>query len=472
MPRKVAYIHTLLRSDDFYEVAELVRAEPEQAAALNSANSSPLGVLVKNATCGTVCTAIHQNIPRFVEGFELALDALVTACPAAVGHGNKYGDTPLVIACRDSHISSTGTSASTTYQELMKWAVERMIDAFPAAVRIPDRNSGNLPIHYVLDMGYGGPMDIVVKLVRAYPESLLQQNGWGSSIVPMLVDNLHSSDTCIWGRIKTLVSLCPASALTQNQGRCNAIQALWFKIRNRPDYLARQQPGVQLPRIPERLSDDMITDIANKMTESQDHSDGEFYSKAYELLLFLLKAASQHTDTSSDDNDNVANTTFRAVAAAAGLEIPAELLRLLIALFPNQVREVDENGQLPLHIAASGPWKSRGFGEIDRPTGIEILVQEFPSAVRVLDSNWNIPLHLALLKKPTSWHLGIQALVQADPRTLRITNANGMYPFQLAAEGNNYINRWDGLRLVYEMVRTDPQVLQLASRPQQQQHDS
>ncbi|GMI11500.1 hypothetical protein TrRE_jg12232, partial [Triparma retinervis] len=63
-----------------------------------------------------------------------------------------------------------------------------------------------------------------------------------------------------------------------------------------------------------------------------------------------------------------------------------EVIEVLLSAFPTAARLADDNGRLPLHVAA---WKSAP------PKVIELLLERNPSAATKLTRDGNLPLHLA-----------------------------------------------------------------------------
>jgi len=443
----VSQIHYLLRNDCYFEVVNLLEHDPNQARTLNSARATPLAVLIKSMTQGTVWTALDQRIPQYVNGVQDAFDALLTAHPLGVENVDKRGHTALIIAC--SNISGySGSTEQSTARKILAWAVDRMIDACPSAASIAD-GMGRLPLAHVCDRGFG-PLDILTKLARAYPEALLIDNTHNPHILNAMLDI-----DFLWDRVGPFLEICPRAALVGHMR--NPIQTLWSRIQ----FTYTDKVRVPSRSGPFHVTKQEISDIAQRMntpytsqTTDEDNSEASYYSRAKTVLLLLLKAA--YYETTADD------FIFRPVHAAAGLCIPAAVLRLVAKMFPDDLTQIDDNGWLPLHVAAAGPYHSRGFDEIDTPTGVEILVKKYPAAARMIDVNGKLPLHLALEAGKT-WRLGIRALVSSAPLTLRVVNGqNGLYPFEDAAASTRIPRGMDSLDTVFSLLRADPTVLSLA----------
>jgi hypothetical protein len=218
--RRVPFIFSLLRNANFQEVRPLLEQWPDEASALNSARTTPLAVLIQMLTEGMVCTALSQNSPYFTTWVPDAVDALLQAYPRGVEHVNKRGDTALHVACRHggSLLDDCGGNRNNS---ILRWAVDRMIDACPSVAAIQDA-CGKIPLRLVANLG-GGPMDIIKKLARAYPAALVER---GSPVVDMLDCDLY------WDRAVTLVRLHPTAALAEGGsiGYLNPFQMLYFRI--------------------------------------------------------------------------------------------------------------------------------------------------------------------------------------------------------------------------------------------------
>jgi ankyrin repeat protein len=134
------------------------------------------------------------------------------------------------------------------------------------------------------------------------------------------------------------------------------------------------------------------------------------------------------------------------------IELDSELdhlISVIIRLYPDKCRRLDENGNLPLHVAASRAPPSSSF--IDT---LDLLLQAYPSAAKIPDSLGRLPLHLALSSKRT-WKTGIQSLVQHNPESLTARNVvTQLYPAHEA----------DDVDTTYELLQAWPSILQIHSK--------
>ena len=209
----------------------------------------------------------------------------------------------------------------------------------------------------------------------------------------------------------------------------------------------------------------------------------------HSMELFLMVAYNGTIDLSeindnSDDGDDLESSDgdeadnrrrkWRVVHTLAKTGCPSEVARLAVCLYPEQVRQRDENDDLPLHIAvrsssSSSQWDATeddahaladieslagdagGEREVDSVTGqvvrqsslsyipacapvIKVLLESYPHAAACADGNGRLPLNLALVTGRT-WRSGIADILEACPDALFGTRdtATRLAPFMLAA---------------------------------------
>ena len=204
----------------------------------------------------------------------------------------------------------------------------------------------------------------------------------------------------------------------------------------------------------------------------------------WHAMEFLLMAAYHGTMDLDEINDTDGSDNFdgsdhdckkwRVVHALAYTGCPPEVAKLAVCLYPEQVRQRDENHDLPLHIAvrsrsSSSQWDaaeddahavadieslagndgdSRGVdpitGQVVRQSTlsytpacapvIKALLDSYPHAAACADGNGRLPLNLALVSGRT-WRSGIADILEACPDALFGTRdtATHLAPFMLAA---------------------------------------
>jgi len=145
---------------------------------------------------------------------------------------------------------------------------------------------------------------------------------------------------------------------------------------------------------------------------------------------------------------------FRLLHACAGIDwFPPNLLRLLVAAFPEALLEKDEDGNLPIHIASGSSFESYKIhddnwgGDFEANSGyqkttIDILLEANPNLAKIPDSEGRLPLELALDSGETCkardnrWRPwedgGIDSLLKAYPEAARFRSlVSGNLPLEV-----------------------------------------
>jgi ankyrin repeat protein len=160
---------------------------------------------------------------------------------------------------------------------------------------------------------------------------------------------------------------------------------------------------------------------------------------------------------------------WRIMHASAGIDFfPPSLLRLLTAAFPDDVTEEDEDGNLPIHVAALGDFPSihmtrpitedysedysedfvanSGTPELT----IAILLEANPASARYRNRQGKFPLQLAI-ESGRDWHDGIGALADAFLAAIGDRDKEtGLDLFLLAAADDR------SLTIIYNLFRAKP----------------
>jgi hypothetical protein len=202
-------------------------------------------------------------------------------------------------------------------------------------------------------------------------------------------------------------------------------------------------------------------------------------------------AAEQHRKIMRGHQDDN-RRAFRIVHASVGLTgygCPPEMIRLALSIHPEQIQEMDEDGNLPLHIAAVASSITADGGNdedssmmsdvsflstatacsnaFDRV--IRILIRQYPAAARIPHGvSGKLPLILALEKR--SWEDGIKTLLDAFPAALHAKRIlPGVYPHLLAKIGRTSMfldvergakrYRDRGLASLFEVLKAKPDLL-------------
>ena len=189
------------------------------------------------------------------------------------------------------------------------------------------------------------------------------------------------------------------------------------------------------------------------------------------IALEAARWASQRHQNICDDEEEEfdelkTGRKFRLVHSSVsltGFGCPIEMIRLAISIYPNQVREMDEDGNLPLHIAAIASsflptcdpspsscsdedsfisnlsnlshLSSNKHPPFDRV--IRMLLRSYKMAARIPNGqNGRLPLILAIDAKQRTMDDGLRALIEAYPAALETKNFNQkLYPHVLSLLG-------------------------------------
>jgi hypothetical protein len=182
------------------------------------------------------------------------------------------------------------------------------------------------------------------------------------------------------------------------------------------------------------LSDCYLHDIreAHRLITSREQSPADMMNGGFlevnledafwEKLTLLTKAC--HHKSIDDVLPN--GRLWRRMHACAGINFfPPHLLRLLTVAFPDGVTEEDENGNLPIHVAALGnfpsihmTWPTEAFAaDMEAFSGtakstIAILLEADPTSARRRNRQGKFPLQLAI-ESGRDWGDGIGTLADA-----------------------------------------------------------
>lgn len=188
---------------------------------------------------------------------------------------------------------------------------------------------------------------------------------------------------------------------------------------------------------------------------------------------------------------------FRIVHASVGLTgygCPPEMVRLALSIHPEQIQEMDEDGNMPIHIAAaaSSLMVSSNAGSNDEESAISdvsflstatactnvfdkvirILLHQYPAAARIPHGvSGKLPLIMAL--ETRSWDDGIKTLLDAFPAAIHAKRMlPGVYAQLLAKIGQPSMvldliqlgvgrtrSRDRGLASLFEVLKAKPDLV-------------
>lgn len=176
---------------------------------------------------------------------------------------------------------------------------------------------------------------------------------------------------------------------------------------------------------------------------------------------------------------------FRLLHACAGIDwCPPNLLRLLVAAFPGALLEADEDGNLPIHVAAGAFFESYRTIDADswetgdleansgyQKTTIDIFLEANPDLAKIPDAEGRLPLELAIEsgtedeemsldsssiypghKRWRPWEDGgIGSLLKTYPGAARIRSpVTGKLPLEITLGRGSYRDWEDGVQALLD----------------------
>ena len=316
---------------------------------------------------------------------------------------------------------------------------------YPSTARFVEGDSSETPLHAAVQMH---PSVWVIRaLIEAYPPALTMTARNGESPLHMACRFKASVEV-----LQELVQWQPSSILIDTKFGFTPVHTLW-------------------------QSHTAVEDRA-------DH-DSELWQKMKILLQGVAKYRQEEWYGTKEAIPEQA--TLYILHAAVSLGSPhfysaatMEILNFCLEQYPKQIRQRDESGRLPLHLA-TGParWSCRAKRRY-KPRELETLqrlLDLHPEAAQVSDPTTpgRLPLHTALAHRH-EWVGGVELLVRCYPDALVLPDpVTGLLPFLASAVpvGDTSVD----LTTIYGLLRSLPTALGVArgkdqKRNQESAHDA
>jgi hypothetical protein len=239
--------------------------------------------------------------------------------------------------------------------------------------------------------------------------------------------------------INTLLMLLqsnPGAAGVRFNGQ-NAVDLLWMRFVTPADYRSKsiKDRAAQLYRC---LED--VTTCFSLNSEARAHHALAHYADLRgfwnTMSSFIYAAVHKCVGVYMAHSDS-----HRIVHDTILLDCDPLLIRLAVALYPQQVRERNHAGHLALHMAAMHC----------SPVTLLTVLQLNPQAASRTDRLGKLALHLAI-EAGVTWHGGLLALIEANPRSLSAPcPTTGLLPCMLAACQNDY-----NVTTIYSLLLENP----------------
>ena len=302
-----------------------------------------------------------------------------------------------------------------------------------ALLRIPNITKaahlhGLTPIH--MACFNEASVEIVRILMEADPASLLYLDADGSTplLCAIMAFFRHRRQTPnTYDTLKLLLQTCPEAAHQCNFEGESSLQHLFATCPT---------PNISMS------TEDCIIRSSLQSPEFQ-----LFWNNVRLLLCALHRGNIADLDTPN----------FKCLhAAAAANHAPIELIHFASILHADEAMQTDENGRIPLVVAATSPFLSDG---VHRRHVLECLLRANAGAASVADANGRLPFLLAIENEyPISWEMGIQCLLEAAPHAIAIRDRSSrMYPFMIAALQNQ--DELVGVSNTFHLLREAPHLI-------------
>jgi len=293
--------------------------------------------------------------------------------------------------------------------------------------------NGMTPLHFACYCGASS--DVVQVLIEANRDVVSTEDQRGRTPLHCACTGIKTPD------INTVVR----ELLQVNPDLCYAVDTsgrspLFLILDDYADAIEEQIHIVTSDNSSENLS---INNEANKITEEHLLDlDGRWTS-----VTLLLKAAYHETMNGS----KAISVPFRLLHACVGTRsCPVRFVFLALNLWPEQLKEVDSDGNLPLHIAAFSVSKRKHF----RFNTLIKVLSMYPQAAQIPNKNGVLPLQLAIQSGKT-WNEGIRELFEAYPEALTTLKIDFRYYPEILALAGEYFS----LKTLYQVIVSKPEVL-------------
>lgn len=454
VPAVASEMHDMIfqvQPDRWQEIAERCKTHPHEAARLDCRGRTCLHVAcTKNPPEHVVMALIRAVSLRRREAVLLERDkhgstalsiAVASGCSLqvvsrlllhsgassrAASISDHNGHVPLHIACKG-------------YTHDRRDVVVKLLECYPDAAR-RECNYGRTPVHEAIDCK--APVDLVKLLIQASPEVVIM-NGCGLNPLFLAIRSRAPPEVII-----ALVNANPAATLMRD--RRHGLPLRRAVERNLPLHVLSaliSSPDVVLDGesdtkhtilhtllecgYPREEVLRLLVEAAPQVAVCRGRNGQSPLAMAFQRYLrmerrsqsfwgiveILLKAAKYNR---LHDNDHV-------VHAAAGLDVPWEVAVSAMALYPEQISEIDEFGDYPLHLALTSPTHDK------KTDKISILLRHYPEAACVRTRDGLSTLDIAARSSGIESQV-LTDLILANPDALKVVSpVDGLYPFEAAS---------------------------------------
>lgn len=300
-----------------------------------------------------------------------------------------------------------------------------LIDSCPETLRASEHDFGRLPIHIACESGY---IDTVKYLLEADPESINAATQ-ASGYYP-----IH----------------CASRRGLRNNRETQGRDRSTFEVT---EYLLQIDPNCASKRsVPAYIKGSLPLDIACRDWSLK---TVKLLFDAYPEAVYSLttrewsyRSAMRFIDKQLNDFSALSEASFPIHRAICSSSTTIGVVKLLINKVPDQVQAVDDEGQLPLHLACK-----YGMMAI-----VECLVGIDQNGPLACDLNQNRPLHYAC--QFGHYHV-VNYLLKANTVSVSERNSDGKLPFQLLIEATTEKEKDDlaYIEAIWRLLVASPDVV-------------
>jgi len=173
-------------------------------------------------------------------------------------------------------------------------------------------------------------------------------------------------------------------------------------------------------------------------------------SIGYTAFLNCKSLKSLVNNKNIDNIDNNIDNGWRILhAALSDINCTSEFIDLVLELHPEEIERVDQNGNLPLHVAAGMP------PSYQKGNYIKTLFDMYPQAASRRNNDGKLPLMFAI-ESGKSWSDGVEVILKAFPAaSIERDKRTNLFPFMVAAQKSCLDSVYNLLRIRPEMGKFD-----------------
>lgn len=299
-------------------------------------------------------------------------------------------------------------------------AAAAMLESDPKAVVAIDMSDGSTPLHCAsLNDAPLELIDLLVKLDNKKATMVQDNDGW----TPLHTACYFDASPCLVRRL--IESNVRAVHVKDKKGSLpvhlvDKVMTQRFEVRVE-EALADDEEWDDRMLVPNR-------DINGPNLLQHDEDLIQICHKA-KLLIKAAYTGQCKGDLLNYDGVCTGHVQHQIVHALAGAPgCPEVFMKMGVKINAHQLAEADEDGNLPLHVAAMNPCTYYFNNETYHP--LRHLVRKYHGAAIVPNHMGELPLHLALRHGKT-WDNGVKELYEAFPSAISSIDPEGTFPFMM-----------------------------------------